>query len=250
MERPYVICHMLSALDGKIAGAFMGTEAARITGGEYARIRDEYHANAWLYGTVTTKEFTGGAVPVLDETEEVPEGDFIADTSAELYYISVDTKGEIGWESGTFHKAGRPDSHVIEVLTARTSAAYKAYLRKKGVSYIVAGQDLLECRLVMEKLYRLFKIDTVLICGGGNINWTFLQEGMIDELSLLITPVTDGSPDTVSVFEKQPFLPEHAPVAFSLKHVEKLKENSIRLVYIVENQEVQKLNCCLMCLTM
>lgn len=234
MERPYVICHMLSALDGKITGAFMGTEAARIAGGEYARIRDEYHANACLYGTVTTKEFTGGAVPALDETEEIPEGDFVADTSAELYYISVDTKGEIGWESGIFRKTGRPDSHVIEVLTDRTPVAYKAYLRKKGVSYIVAGQDLLDCKIVMEKLYRLFKIDTVLICGGGNVNWTFLQDGMIDELSLLIAPVTDGNPDTVSVFEKQPFLPEHAPVVFKLKNVEKLKGNGIRLVYTVE----------------
>lgn len=27
MERPYVICHILSSLDGKINGPFMGTEA-------------------------------------------------------------------------------------------------------------------------------------------------------------------------------------------------------------------------------
>lgn len=233
-KRPYVICHILSALDGKITGAFMNTEPARIAGGEYARIRDEYHADALLYGTVTTKEFTGGAVPILDETEDVPEGDFVADSNAELYYISVDTKGEIGWKSGVFHKTGRPDSHVIEVLTAETPMAYKAYLRKKGVSYIVAGQDLLDCQMVMEKLHQLFKIDTVLICGGGNINWTFLQAGMVDELSLLIVPVTDGNPDTVSVFEKQPFLPEHAPVTFNLKNVESLKENGIRLVYTVK----------------
>lgn len=29
MDRPYIVCHILSALDGKISGAFMGTEAAR-----------------------------------------------------------------------------------------------------------------------------------------------------------------------------------------------------------------------------
>lgn len=63
MERPYTICHILSALDGKITGAFMGTEAAGTVSGEYARIRSEYQADAWLYGTVTTKEFTGNRKP-------------------------------------------------------------------------------------------------------------------------------------------------------------------------------------------
>lgn len=58
MKRPYVICHILSALDGKITEEFMGTPKAREVGEEYARIRDAFHAEAWLYGTVTTKEFT------------------------------------------------------------------------------------------------------------------------------------------------------------------------------------------------
>lgn len=60
MKRPYTVCHILSALDGKITGAFMGTEAVWAVSEEYARIRSEYQADAWLYGTVTTKEFTGG----------------------------------------------------------------------------------------------------------------------------------------------------------------------------------------------
>lgn len=45
-----------------------------------------------------------------------------------------------GWESGTFCNKGRTPAHVIEILTASTSAAYKAYLRKMEVSYIIAGE--------------------------------------------------------------------------------------------------------------
>lgn len=56
MKRPYVICHILSALDGKITEEFMGSPKAREVGEEYARIRDAFHAEAWLYGTVTTKD--------------------------------------------------------------------------------------------------------------------------------------------------------------------------------------------------
>lgn len=233
MNRPYTICHILSALDGKITGEFMRTESSRSVSEEYARIRTEYRADAWLYGTITTKEFTGGRKPELDLEEEVPDGDFVADNHAELYYVSVDTQGEIGWESGTFRKTGRPDTHVIEVLTEQTPAAYRAYLRKHGVSYILAGSDMLDSKLAGEKLYRLFGIGTLLICGGGTINWTFLQQGAVDELSLLLVPAADGRPDTVTVFEKAAYLPPASPAEFQLKNIERLKADGVRLTYLV-----------------
>lgn len=236
MERPYIICHILSALDGKITGAFMGTKAVQTVSKEYARIRTEYQADAWLYGTVTTKEFTQGRKPELEPAAEVPDGDFVAENDSALYYVSVDTQGEIGWESGTFRKAGRPDAHVIEVLTEQTPAAYRAYLRGRGVSYILAGSEMLDSRLASEKLHQLFGIDTLLICGGGTINWTFLQQGAVDELSLLIAPAADGNPDSVTVFEKSALLPPGEPVSFHLKNIERLEGNGIRLIYTVKGK--------------
>lgn len=238
MKRPYIICHILSALDGKIAGASFGTPQAQAISREYARIRGEYHADAWLYGTTTTKEFTGFRKPVLTENQTpIPEGDFPAQTDADLYYVSVDTEGEIGWESGIFRKAGRPDAHVIEVLTETTPISYRAYLRRKGVSYIIAGKDTLDCQLAARKLYELFGIEMMLICGGGIINWTFLQQDVVDELSLLLAPVADGSPNTVSVFERAAFLPEREPVRFRLKTADPLKNDGIRLLYTVDRSE-------------
>lgn len=238
MNRPYIICHILSALDGKITGPFMATDAAKAVGEEYARIRAEYKADAWLYGTVTTKEFTEYRKPELDEgIAEIPEGDFVADENAPLYYVSVDTQGEIGWESGIFRKEGRPDAHVIEVLTEDTPLPYRAYLRKRGVSYIIAGEKILDGQIAVKKLYHLFGIDTMLICGGGTVNWTFLQQGAVDELSLLIAPAADGNPDSVTVFEKSETLPPCIPAEFQLKNVEQLKNDGIRLVYTVKGRE-------------
>ena len=52
-----------------------------------------------------------------------------------------------------------------------------------GVSYILAGADRLAGKLAAEKLYRLFGIKTMRICGRGTVNWTFLQQGVVDELS-------------------------------------------------------------------
>lgn len=238
MERPYVICHILSSLDGKITGPFMGTEAVGALGAEYGKYRTKMNADAWLYGTTTTKEFTSFRKPVLEEDGEAPEGDFIVDDSAELYYISVDVDGEIGWESGTFRNKGRAPAHVIEILTASTQAAYKAYLRKTGVSYIIAGEKSLDCGTAMKKLYELFHIEKVLICGGGMVNWSFLQAGMVDELSLFLAPVTDGSYGTASLFTQIPSLTEGKPVEFQLREVEKTGDGGLRLNYQPQNRKV------------
>lgn len=154
----------------------MGTGSAAGLAGTYASLRSGMNADAWLYGTATTKEFTDHVRPVLEDGSSVPDGDFVADDQAELYYVSVDTEGEIGWESGTFANRGRTPAHVIEVLTDSTSASYKAYLRKRGVSYILAGRDSLDCRLAAEKLYKLFHIKKLLICGGGVVNWSFVYD--------------------------------------------------------------------------
>ncbi len=120
MDRPYTICHILSSLNGKISGPFMDNGAILTAASEYGSLRQEMKGNAWLYGTTTTKEFTGHRKPELPgEDSFVPPGDFVANNRSLLYYVSVDTKGEIGWESGIFPIRGNV-SHVIEILTEQT----------------------------------------------------------------------------------------------------------------------------------
>lgn len=238
MDRPYIICHILSALDGKIAGDFMRTMANQNASNEYGRIREEFKAQAWLYGTTTTKEFTGFRKPVLESlNEEVPDGDYAAETEWDLYYVSLDTLGEIAWDSGIYKRAGRPDSHVIEILTESTPLAYRAYLRKQGVSYILAGTNTLDCKIAVQKLKQLFGIEKMLICGGGTINWSFISQGVVDELSLLLSPVADGDPHTPTVFERMEQLGKSKPVLFHLKNVLQLQNDIVHLTYITENQE-------------
>ena len=48
MNRPYVICHILSSLDGKINGPFMAAEATGMLSGAYGSIRREMNADAWV----------------------------------------------------------------------------------------------------------------------------------------------------------------------------------------------------------
>lgn len=237
MPYPKTIIHILSGLDGRITGPFMGHPSIQSAGQTYGKLRRAYNADAWLFGTVTTKEFLNFKTPALTKGS-VPScpGDFVADHTETLYYVSVDTAGEIGWESGTFHKSGRPDAHVIEVLIESTDPAYRAYLEEHGVSYILAGKTQLDCHLACEKLSQLFGIQTLLICGGGTINWTFLQQGVVDELSLLLAPAADGSTGNVTVFEQSP-LSSGSPVAFKLKSADTLEDDIVYLIYTPQNRK-------------
>lgn len=238
MDRPYIICHILSALDGIITGAFMETEANQNANREFGRIREEYQAQAWLYETTTTKEFTGFRKPDLSLlSEEVPDGDYVAETGWDLYYVSLDTLGEIAWDSGIYKRAGRPDSHIIEILTEKTPSTYRAYLRKQGVSYILAGEDALDCKVAIQKLKSLFGIGKMLICGGGTVNWSFLSQGVVDELSLLLSPVADGDPNTPTIFERMEKFDQSKPALFYLKNVSRLPNDVVHLTYITKNQE-------------
>ena len=237
MNRPYIVCHMMTSLDGKITGPYMKTAAIKGPAQEYERTNASYRPQAWLCGRVTTDEnFTFYKKPALDENPPaVPEGDYVAVQGAEMHYVSVDASGRIGWESNTLQYEDRPAAHIIEVLTEKASNAYRAFLRRLNISYIVAGKDQLDCRLAAEKLKALFKIETLMLSGGGFINWSFLQAGLVDELSLVIAPLADGENQTPTLFERSDFLPASAPVEFALTHVDKGLGDSIWLRYQVRN---------------
>lgn len=234
MDRPYTICHILSALDGRITGPFMHTEGARDAGASYARIRSDCQADAWVYGSTTTKEFVPAAAPYTRSLSTDFQSDFAAETDARLYYVSIDPLGEIGWSSPTFVRPGCPDAHVIEVLIEDTPAAYRGYLHERGISYITCGRHALDCQLLAQKLYALFGVRTMLVCGGGTLNWTFLEQNALDELSLLLAPAADGLPASPAVFQRSAFSQCDQAFSFRLKEVRQLDQDVIHLIYTID----------------
>lgn len=53
MERPFVVCHMLTSLDGKIDGTFFGVPETIPAIKAYGELRSFYGCQATLYGTTT-----------------------------------------------------------------------------------------------------------------------------------------------------------------------------------------------------
>lgn len=227
---------MLTSLDGKIHGAFMEASVTKKVDQEYERTNNTYKPDAWLCGRVTTEEnFTDYRKPeLLENAPQVPAGDFIAYPNAEMYYVSIDLLGKVGWTTNSIKYMERPEAHIIEVLSEKAPNAYRDLLRRLNISYIIAGEEYINCTLASQKLKSLFGINTLMVSGGGYINGSFLAENLIDELSLVMAPVTDASSDTSTLFETGRYLDKINPVEFSLIDVEKLNEGGLWMRYEVK----------------
>lgn len=241
MNRPYVFCHMMTSIDGKIMGNYMDAPESGPAGDVFYNIafgeHPYYQHQGWLSGRVTTDDnFTFYAEPELDENAPaVPEGDFVAQR-APLYYVSVDPSGKLGWKSGTLTYQ-TTTAHVLEVLTGRASNAYKAFLRDKGISYIIAGGESLDYALALRKLKELFGIETLMLGGGAVLNWSFIQAGMCDELSVVIAPAADGSAQTQTLFMAKEGLSDDTPVGFELAEARAMDGGSVWLRYKVKAKQ-------------
>lgn len=235
----FVVCHMLTSLDGKIDGEFFGVPETAPAVKAYGDLRGFYDCQATLYGTTTMEGgFADGHAPLMtsvpDHVDRPVREDYINKDGAAAgnYIISVDPKGSLGWSSNVVSKKGRPPAHVIEVLTEQASLAYEVYLREKGVSYIIAGRNRIDCSHLVNKLEKDFGITRLMVAGGGIANQSFLQEGLIDELSLVIAPVADGSRTAASIFERADFLPASKPFPFTLAEANVLEGDCMWLRYV------------------
>lgn len=222
MEKPFIVCHMLTSLDGKIDGKYMSAPACVPALEKYGEIRGFYGCNATLYGTTTMLgSYSAGRAPdTLPDGLAYPMEDYVAESDVHNYIVSVDPTGMLGWESKYIEKKGRPRAHVIEVLTRQVNPQYLAYLRRFDISYVFAGEKDLDCALLLHKLKTLFGIEKLMVAGGGLMNWSFAQAGLLDEVSIVMAPVADGNTSAVSIFEKADFLPNKEPLAFTMKEVE------------------------------
>jgi riboflavin biosynthesis pyrimidine reductase len=147
-----------------------------------------------------------------------------------MYYVALDPAGRLGWQEN-FVDYGRLRSHVVSVLTEKASNAYKDLLRRLNISYVIAGKDEPDNALALHKLATLFGMERVMIG-----NWSYVQDGLVDEVSLLLAPVSDASPPAPGLFTAKEPLSRIQPRAFTLIDVKPLKDSTVWLRYRVNNQ--------------
>lgn len=229
MNRPHIICHMTVSLDGKVTGAFLGKPECEDAINAYYTINRNLHADAFACGRVTMQEsFTGDFYPDLYEfaTSKIDRSDFIADNRTGFYAVSFDRFGRLGWQKSKIidDDPSYANAHIIQVMTEAVPDEYLNYLRLKGISYIFAGEYDIDLNLALEKLKNNFGIRTLLLEGGSILNGSFEREGLIDELSLVVAPLTADADDL-------PLFDGGISDSYKLISAEKASETAVWLRY-------------------
>src|SRR5215213_5381308 len=197
-RRPRVICHMMASVDGRVvtAGWPISGEGHR----QYELVHQGYEADGWICGRVTMEQHFAQGVRPESEVARVHQGapreDFRAPGDYDSFAFAVDASGRLAWESSDID-----GDHVVAVLSERVSDEYLAFLRERGVSYLLAGTREVDLALALEKIGADFGVRTLMLEGGGRINGGMLRAGLVDEVSVLVAPVVDGRMGTPALFD-------------------------------------------------
>jgi 2,5-diamino-6-(ribosylamino)-4(3H)-pyrimidinone 5'-phosphate reductase len=226
-RRPRVICHMLASVDGRIVVDLwpLSTEGRR----EYELVHASYEPQGWICGRVTMEPFakrvrTEDEV-ALEHRGGTPREDFQAPGDHASFAFAVDPRGRLAWETSDID-----GDHVVGILSERVSDEYLAFLRERGVSYLLAGERDVDLPLALEKIGERFDVRTLMLEGGGRINGGMLRAGLIDEVSLLLAPVADGRVGRAALFDED----DATPQRLALEGVERRADDVLWLRYRVE----------------
>ena len=138
MNRPYVICHMGSTVDGRIISKNWGSEETRKKFSTiYENCHKSFDSQAWMVGRVTMeKDFTKGKQPDLTLPDKlISRQAFIGDKEATSFAIAVDPGGKLGWQTNAID-----GDHVIEILTEQVSDEYLITCNSKVFRTFLQGK--------------------------------------------------------------------------------------------------------------
>jgi riboflavin biosynthesis pyrimidine reductase len=232
--RPRVICHMAASIDGRIVVGGWPDSVASAVRRQYDQVHASYEADGWICGRVTMEPFAGATRPDAEVAREHAgprRDDFVAAGAHESFAFAIDASGRLAWTTSDID-----GDHVVAVLSERVSDEYLAFLRERGVSYLLAGAREPSARtgpgvdlaLALDKIGARFGVRTLMLEGGGKINGGFLRAGLIDEVSLLVAPVADGRAGFAALFDGDP---DAAPRRLRLEAVERRDDDMLWLRY-------------------
>ena len=224
MNKPYIICHMMTAVDGRIDCA-MTEQLPGVQ--EYYSTLNSFNAPTRVSGRVTA------------ELEMALPGRFLSKVSTPLgqeafhkaavaggYEVVVDTQGTLLWEDQK--DAQRP---VLVLTSENVNREYLDYLTDNHISWIACGKEHINLKRACEILADDFAVERVAVVGGGHINAGFLAAGLLDEVSILIGAGIDGRGGMSAVFDG---LPMDRPVTqLKLEQVQPFESGAVWIRYRV-----------------
>lgn len=222
MKRPYIICHMMTSLDGRIDCAM----TSKLPGiNDYYTTLDEINVPTTVSGRVTAElEMAELGEFIPENKEKHGQEGFSKKEDATGYEIVIDTNGKLLWPDAK----GLAKPYLI-ITSENVTKEYLSYIDEKNISWIASGKDKVDIVKASQILLEQFNVERMGIVGGSKINTAFLQAGLLDEISILVGAGIDGRGGMSAVFDG---LPMNADVtSLKLIYVKKFDSDAVWLRY-------------------
>jgi len=111
--------------------------------------------------------------------------------------IVVDSTARTPPDSRILSNGGPP---VIIATSKKASKARLQKLRQAGAEVICSGTTKVDLKTLLPKLWRR-GIRKILLEGGGNLNWSMLANGLVDQVQVTVTPLIVGGREAITLVE-------------------------------------------------
>ncbi|WP_428325281.1 2,5-diamino-6-(ribosylamino)-4(3H)-pyrimidinone 5'-phosphate reductase [Nitrosopumilus sp.] len=142
--------------------------------------------------------------------------------------IVLDSKGTISKTSKILQSSNKVPT--IIAVSKKITKKNLEKLEKFPVEIISVGNDAVNLKPLLKKLSKK-KIKTILVEGGGTVNWEFVKQELFDEIILTLSPFLIGGEDSVSYLRGTGFNRIYNSPNLRLKSVKRLK-NHLVLHYV------------------
>jgi 2,5-diamino-6-(ribosylamino)-4(3H)-pyrimidinone 5'-phosphate reductase len=142
--------------------------------------------------------------------------------------IILDSTGSIPTNSRIIKTSN--DVQTIIAVSKKINKKNLLRLQKLPVEVIMAGENSINLKLLLKKLSSK-KIKTILVEGGGTVNWEFIKNDLFNELIITLSPFLIGGTDSVSFVEGKGFAKISNSPNLKLKSIKRLK-NYLVLNYV------------------
>jgi 2,5-diamino-6-(ribosylamino)-4(3H)-pyrimidinone 5'-phosphate reductase len=222
---PRVIIHNGVSVDGR-----MDFDWFKLDIGLYYELAGRLGAGAILSGSNTMlAAMSFEEMPADEGPETEPEPAAEESPAPDQLMVVVDGQGRL---SNIHHIRRTPYWRDLVILCCRaTPAGHLAYLEEQGIDTIVAGEDRVDLRAALAELARRFRVKVVRVDSGGRLNGALLRAGLVNEISLLISPTLVGGTSPRSVFIAPDLDSAEGVLDLHLVHVEALRGDSVWLRY-------------------
>ena len=116
--------------------------------------------------------------------------------------IILDSQGTISVNSKILQTCNKVPT--IIAVSKRISKVNLQKLKRFPVEIIMTGENSVNIKSLMSNLSKR-KINTVLVEGGGTINWQFIQNNLFDEVLITIAPFIIGGTDAITFVQGRGF---------------------------------------------